>query len=170
MKSNPPLKKTWVEAEGPKSKCVLWDTAVALSWKARPTCEVQSERDEAVVASQELQRFLSLHQSPKVICYRFTIEEVVDANQEVPVAKQKREFVFTFLFYILLFFPPLWIFQCVVAWTHAVRPCIYCHAGSKWRLIETRVPFYVHFSLKCVLLYKKKSLLVLDVCSVGHWV
>lgn len=59
-----------------------------MSW-ARPTCEVQSERDEAVIASQELQRFLSLHQSPKVICYCFTIEEVVDADQEVPEAKKE---------------------------------------------------------------------------------
>lgn len=78
-----------------------------MSW-ARPTCEVQSERDEAVIASQELQRFLSLHQSPKVICYRFTIEEVVDADQEVPEAKKEGIFIYliflkTFLLYILPF-------------------------------------------------------------------
>lgn len=57
--------------------------------KARPTCQVQSERDEAMIASQELQRLLSLHQSPKVICYSFTIEKVVDANQEVPGGQNK---------------------------------------------------------------------------------
>ncbi len=55
--------------------------------KERHTCEVQSEGDEAVIASQELQRLLPLHQSPEVICYSLTIEEVVDANQEVPEVK-----------------------------------------------------------------------------------
>lgn len=72
-----------------------------MSW-ARPTCEVQSERDEAVIASQELQRFLSLHQSPKVIRYCFTIEEVVDADQEVPGGKKEGIF-FLFNFFKNIF-------------------------------------------------------------------
>lgn len=54
-----------------------------------PTCQVQGEGDEAVVASQELQRLLPLHQSAKVISQGFTIEEVVDANQEVPAAPHR---------------------------------------------------------------------------------
>lgn len=50
----------------------------------RLTCQVQGKGDEAVIASQELKRFFSLHQGPKVICYSFTIKEVVHTNQEVP--------------------------------------------------------------------------------------
>lgn len=52
--------------------------------EARPTCEVQSKRDEAVISSQELQRLLPLHQSPEVVRQSFTIEEVVDTNQKIP--------------------------------------------------------------------------------------
>lgn len=52
--------------------------------EAGPTCQVQCERDEAVVASQELQRFLSLHQGAEIVCHSFPVKEVVDANQEVP--------------------------------------------------------------------------------------
>lgn len=78
------------------SKCIVL--------KARPTCEVQSERDEAVIARQELQGFLSLDQSPKVICYSFTIEEVVDTNQEVPEANKAGICLFIYLHFYSIFF------------------------------------------------------------------
>lgn len=52
--------------------------------KVRLTCQVQSEGDEAMIARKELKRFFPLHQSPKVIRQSFTIEEVVDTNQEIP--------------------------------------------------------------------------------------
>lgn len=59
------------------------------------TCEVQGEGDEAVIARQELQGFLPLHQSPEVIRNGFPVEEVVDANQEVPeVIKRKASDLF----------------------------------------------------------------------------
>lgn len=57
--------------------------------QVRLTCEVQRKGDEAVISSQELQRFLPLYQSPKVICNSFSIEEVVDTNQKVPEAENK---------------------------------------------------------------------------------
>lgn len=63
--------------------------------QARRTCQVQSEGDEAVISSQELQRFLPLHQSPEVICKSFSIEEVVDAHQKVPEAKKQKEHHFS---------------------------------------------------------------------------
>lgn len=50
-----------------------------------------------MVASQELQRFLSLHQGTEVICHSFPIEEVVDTNQEIPDRWGKRGNVFIFL-------------------------------------------------------------------------
>ena len=87
--------------------------------KARPTCEVQSEGDEAVIARQELQRLLPLHQSPKVICQGFTIEEVVDANQEVPDDIKERELVFLIAMYSsvwtkeFVFFHFKWEMVCV---------------------------------------------------------
>lgn len=52
------------------------------------TCQVQGEGNEAVIASQELQRLLPLHQSAKVICHRFPVEEVVDADQEIPATRE----------------------------------------------------------------------------------
>lgn len=101
--SNPPLKKKKhvSGSRGAKVQVCLVRYSRSIVLKVQPTCEVQSERDEAVIASQELQRFLSLHQSPKVICYCFTIEEVVDANQEVPEATKEIHFIdFTFWFYL----------------------------------------------------------------------
>lgn len=53
------------------------------------TCQVQGEGNEAVITSQELQRLLPLHQSAKVICHRFPVEEVVDADQEIPETKEE---------------------------------------------------------------------------------
>lgn len=54
-----------------------------------PTCQVECEGDEAVVASQELQRLLPLHQRPEVIGHCLPVEEVVDTNQEVPGGRKE---------------------------------------------------------------------------------
>lgn len=62
--------------------------------RVAPTCQVEGKGDEAVVASQELQRLLPLHQRPKVIGHRLPVEEVVDANQEVPGGKERIRRVF----------------------------------------------------------------------------
>lgn len=67
----------------------LQDIKYIITLEDKLTCEIQSERNEAVITSQELQRFLPPHQSSKIICNRFTIEEVVDTNQEVPGAEKK---------------------------------------------------------------------------------
>lgn len=115
-----------MEAQGAKEQVCFARYSECIVLKARPTCKVQSERDEAVIASQELQGFLSLHQSPKVICYSFSIEEVVDTNQEVPEANKAGiySYIFISVFFSLSF----------------------C-------------------SLRCII----ESLLVLDVCCIGHW-
>lgn len=48
------------------------------------TCEVEGEGDEAVVFAEDAQRLLPLHQREEVIRHRLAVEEVVDAQQEVP--------------------------------------------------------------------------------------
>lgn len=77
------------ERQRAKEHVCLWRYNSRIVSKVRLTCEVQREGDEAVISSQELQRFLPLHQSPKVICNSFSIEEVVDTNQKVPEAENK---------------------------------------------------------------------------------
>lgn len=85
------------QREGAKERvCSARYAAGAIVREAGPTCQVQCERDEAVIASQELQRLLSLHQGAEVICHSFTVEEVVDANQEVPDRGNKRGYLLLF--------------------------------------------------------------------------
>lgn len=88
--------KEWVRS-------ARYAAAAYLVREAGPTCQIQCERDEAVVASQELQRFLSLHQGAEVICHSFPVEKVVDANQEVPDRGGKRGNVFIFLVFTIKF-------------------------------------------------------------------
>lgn len=49
------------------------------------TCEVEGEGDEAMVFAEDAKRLLPLHQCEEVICHRFTVEEVVHTQQEVPM-------------------------------------------------------------------------------------
>lgn len=55
------------------------------------TCEVKGEGDEAVVFAEDAQRLLPLHQREEVIRHRLAIEEVVDAQQEVPARAGTRK-------------------------------------------------------------------------------
>ena len=52
------------------------------------TCEVQGEGDEAVVFAEDAERLLPLHQCEEVVRHGLTIEEVVHAQQEVPVGRR----------------------------------------------------------------------------------
>lgn len=49
------------------------------------TCEVEGKGDKSVVFAEDAKRLLSLHQSEEAVRHGFTIEEVVDTQQEVPV-------------------------------------------------------------------------------------
>lgn len=68
----------------------MWAVGGAWGGRAGLTRQVEGERDEAVIASQELQRLLPLHQRPEVIGHRLPVEEVVDTNQEVPGGNTRR--------------------------------------------------------------------------------
>ena len=52
------------------------------------TCEVEGERDEAVVFAEDAKWLLPLHQREEVIRHGLTIKEVVYAQQEVPVGQK----------------------------------------------------------------------------------
>lgn len=52
--------------------------------KHAETCQVESKGDEAVVFTEDPQRFFSLDQREEVICHRLAIEEVVDTQEKVP--------------------------------------------------------------------------------------
>lgn len=52
------------------------------------TREVEGKGDKAVVFAEDAKWLFPLHQCEEVICDGLTVEEVINAEQEVPVGKR----------------------------------------------------------------------------------
>lgn len=55
------------------------------------TWEVEGEGYEAVVFAENTEGLLSLHQTEEVVSHRLAVEEVVNAQQEVPAGQELGE-------------------------------------------------------------------------------